>query len=138
MIKVEPLFCMEDRTEDMFPTYLDEYVPTKGDKLYFLPGVNVPRIKLKDLALQHGIRTVRNIDDATHIFAAKNTKDKITSGTWRYSLDIKDFNAIMEDENIYIDDRYRENIRQVLEFNTEDKVLFSYSLFMTLPIPPQT
>jgi hypothetical protein len=38
MIKVEPLFCMEDRTEDMFPTYLDEYVPTKGDKLYFSTG----------------------------------------------------------------------------------------------------
>jgi hypothetical protein len=126
-IKVEPLYVMEDRNEDIFAQYLDEYTPSKGDKLYFLPGVNVPRIKLKDLALQHGIRTVRNIEDATHIFAAKNTKDKITSGTWRYSLDLKDFNAIMEDENIYIDDRYRENIRQVLEFNTEDKVLFSYS-----------
>jgi len=126
-IKVEPYYVLEDRNEDIFAQYLDEYTPSKGDKLYFLPGVNVPRIKLKDLALQHGIRTVRNIDDATHIFAAKNTKDKITSGQWRYSLDLKDFNAIMEDENIYIDDRYRENIRQVLEFNTEDKVLFSYS-----------
>jgi uncharacterized protein YlxP (DUF503 family) len=119
---------MEDRNEDIFAQYLDEYTPSKGDKLYFLPGVNVPRIKLKDLALQHGIRTVRNIEDATHIFAAKNTKDKITSGNWRYSLDLKDFNAILEDEDIYIDDRYRENIRQVLEFNTEDKVLFSYGV----------
>lgn len=125
-IKVELLYVMESRNEDIFTEYLDEYTPTKGDKLYFLPGVNVPRIKLKDLALQHGIRTVRNIEDATHIFAAKNTKDKITSGQWFYSLDLKDFNAIMEDENIYIDDRYRENIRQVLEFNTEDKVLFYY------------
>lgn len=126
-IRVEPFYVLEDRNEDIFTEYLDEYTPSKGDKLYFLPGVNVPRIKLKDLALQHGIRTVRNIEDATHIFAAKNTKDKITSGTWRYSMNLKDFNAIMEDENIYIDDRYRENIRQVLEFNTEDKVLFSYS-----------
>lgn len=126
-IKVEPFYVMEDRNEDMFAAYLDEYTPTKGDKLYFLPGVNVPRIKLKDLALQHGIRTVRNIDDATHIFAAKNTKDKITSGQWCYSMDLKDFNALMEDEDIYIDDRYRENIRQALEFNTEDKVLFHYN-----------
>jgi hypothetical protein len=125
-IRVEPLYVMESRNEDIFTEYLDEYTPTKGDKLYFLPGVNVPRIKLKDLALQHGIRTVRNIDDATHIFAAKNTKDKITSGQWFYSLDLKDFNAIMEDENIYMDDRYRENIRQALEFNTENKVLFHY------------
>jgi hypothetical protein len=129
MIKVEPLFCMEDRTEDMFPTYLDEYVPTKGDKLYFLPGVNVPRIKLKDLALQHGIRTVRNIDDATHIFAAKNTKDKITSGVWRYSMDLTDFNELMNDPNMYMDDRYRENIREALENYQEDRVLFDYSVY---------
>jgi hypothetical protein len=129
MIKVEPLFCMEDRTEDMFPTYLDEYVPTKGDKLYFLPGVNVPRIKLKDLALQHGIRTVRNIDEATHIFAAKNTKDKITSGVWRYSMDLTDFNELMNDPNMYMDDRYRENIREALENYQEDRVLFDYSVY---------
>jgi hypothetical protein len=129
MIKVEPLFCMEDRTEDMFPTYLDEYVPTKGDKLYFLPGVNVPRIKLKDLALQHGIRTVRNIDDATHIFAAKNTKDKITSGVWKYSMDLTNFIELMNDPNVYIDDRYRENIREALENYQEDRVLFDYSVY---------
>jgi hypothetical protein len=129
MIKVEPLFCMEDRTEDMFPTYLDEYVPTKGDKLYFLPGVNVPRIKLKDLALQHGIRTIRNIDEATHIFAAKNTKDKITSGNWKYSMDLTDFMELMNDPNMYMDDRYRENIREALENYQEDRVLFDYSVY---------
>jgi hypothetical protein len=120
---------METRTEDMFNTYLDEYTPTKGDKLYFLPGVNVPRIKLKDLALLHGIRTVRNIDDATHIFAAKNTKDKITSGVWKYSMDLTNFIELMNDPNVYIDDRYRENIREALENYQEDRVLFDYSVY---------
>ena len=24
----------------------DEYIPAKGDKLYFLPGVNIPRVKM--------------------------------------------------------------------------------------------
>lgn len=129
IIKVEPLFCMETRTEDMFNTYLDEYNPTKGDKLYFLPGVNVPRIKLKDLALQHGIKTVRNIDDATHIFAAKNTKDKITSGVWKYSMDLVNFIELMNDPNMYMDDRYRENIREALENYQEDRVLFDYFVY---------
>ena len=95
IIKVEPLYCMETRNEDMFTAYLNEYTPTKGDKLYFLPGVNVPRIKLKDLALQHGIRTVRNIDEATHIFAARNTKDKITNVEWKYSMNLTDFNDFL-------------------------------------------
>ena len=129
IIKVEPYYVMEDRNEDMFAAYLDEYVPTKGDKLYFLPGVNVPRIKLKDLALQHGIRTVRNIDEATHIFAAKNTKDKITSGAWKYSMDLTDFMELMIDPNMYMDERYRENIRQALENYEEDRVLFDYSTY---------
>jgi hypothetical protein len=129
MIKVEPYYVMEDRNEDMFVAYLDEYVPTKGDKLYFLPGVNVPRIKLKDLALQHGIRTVRNIDEATHVFAAKNTKDKITSGNWKYSMDLTDFMELMNDPDMYMDERYRENIRQALENYEEDRVLFDYHVY---------
>jgi hypothetical protein len=36
-----------------------DYTPNKGDKLFFLPGVNVPRIKLKDLGLKYGIKTVQ-------------------------------------------------------------------------------
>ena len=129
IIKVEPLYCMETRTEDMFTAYLNEYTPTKGDKLYFLPGVNVPRIKLKDLALQHGIRTVRNIDEATHIFAARNTKDKITNVEWKYSMNLTDFNDLMNDPNMYMDERYRENIREALENYEEDRVLFSYAQY---------
>ena len=129
IIKVEPLYCMETRTEDMFTAYLNEYTPTKGDKLYFLPGVNVPRIKLKDLALQHGIRTVRNIDEATHIFAARNTKDKITNVEWKYSMDLTDFTDLMNDPNMYMDERYRENIREALENYEEDRVLFNYAQY---------
>jgi uncharacterized protein YlxP (DUF503 family) len=129
IIKVEPLYCMENRTEDMFTAYLNEYTPTKGDKLYFLPGVNVPRIKLKDLALQHGIRTIRNIDEATHIFAARNTTDKITNAEWKYSMNLTDFNEMMNDPNMYMDERYRENIREALENYEEDRVLFNYSVY---------
>lgn len=127
VIKVEPMYCLASRNEDIFTEYLTEYTPTKGDKLYFLPGVNVPRIKLKDLALQHGIRTIRNIDEATHVFAARNTKDKITSTNWYYSMDTADFITLINDPDISMDERYRENIRQALEFYEETRVLFDYS-----------
>ena len=50
-----------DPSIDTFNINQNGYTPMKGDKLYFLPGVNIPRIKLKDLATKFGIRTVRDV-----------------------------------------------------------------------------
>ena len=43
---------------DSLDTFVNSkgYVPTKGDTIYLLPGVNIPRMKLKDLALNGMIR----------------------------------------------------------------------------------
>ena len=54
------------------------YVPVKGDMIYLLPGVNIPRVKLKDLALNLGIRVVRDPAKANIIFAGRNSVAKIT------------------------------------------------------------
>ena len=63
-----------DPSSDAFNIVKNEYIPMKGDKLYFLPGVNIPRIKLKDLATKFGIRTVRDVNEATIIFGSSKTK----------------------------------------------------------------
>jgi hypothetical protein len=34
---------------DYFDIDTSGYTPKAGDKIYFMPGVNVPRVKLKDL-----------------------------------------------------------------------------------------
>jgi hypothetical protein len=126
IIKVEPLYCADSNTDIVTATDKD-YTPSKGDKLYFLPGVNIPRVKLKDLSLQHGIKTVRNINDATHIFAGKNTKDKMMSGAWYYSINTSALRAILLDPELAMDDYYKENLTQALEFYTEDVVILDYS-----------
>jgi hypothetical protein len=126
IIKVEPLYCADSSTNIVTATDKD-YTPSKGDKLYFLPGVNIPRVKLKDLSLQHGIKTTRNINDATHIFAGKNTKDKITSGAWYYSINTSALRGILLDPELVMDDYYKENLTQALEFYTEDVVILDYS-----------
>jgi hypothetical protein len=126
IIKVEPLYCADSSTNIITATDKD-YTPSKGDKLYFLPGVNIPRVKLKDLSLQHGIKTVRNINDATHVFVGKNTKDKITSGAWYYSIQTSAVRAILLDPELVMDDYYKENLTQALEFYTEDVVIIDYS-----------
>ena len=126
IIKVEPLYCADDKADIITATDKD-YTPSKGDKLYFLPGVNIPRVKLKDLSLQHGIKTTRNINDATHVFVGKNTKDKITSGAWYYSINTSALRGILLDPELVMDEYYKENLTQALEFYTEDVVILDYS-----------
>jgi len=62
------------------------YVPVKGDMIYLLPGVNIPRVKLKDLALNLGIRVVRDPAKANIIFAGRNSIAKITNSRWAYKV----------------------------------------------------
>lgn len=126
IIKVEPFYCA-DRNSNIINVNDKDYTPSKGDKLYFLPGVNIPRVKLKDLSLQHGIKTTRNIDDATHVFAGKNTKEKMVNGGWYYSINTSAIRAILEDPELIMDDYYKENLTQALEFYTEDKIVLDYS-----------
>lgn len=125
ILKVEPLYCT-DRDADIVNINDKDYDPTKGDKLFFLPGVNIPRVKLKDLSLQHGIKTVRDINQATHVFAGKNTKDKIVSGQWFYTMQTKAIRDILADPDLVMDDYYKDNLNQALEFYTEDEVILHY------------
>lgn len=82
------------------------YVPTKGDTIYLLPGVNIPRMKLKDLALNLGIRVVRDPAKATVVFSGKSSVGKLTTSSWYYFADA---NTILENvkklcnDNYYID-----------------------------------
>jgi hypothetical protein len=93
---------------DSFDTFVNAkgYVPTKGDTIYLLPGVNIPRMKLKDLALNLGIRVVRDPAKATVVFSGKSSVGKLTTSTWYYFADT---NTILENvkklcnDNYYID-----------------------------------
>ena len=131
IMKVEPLYCADDKN-NFLPINNKDYIPTKGDRLYFLPGVNIPRVKLKDLSLQHGIKTVRDINQATHVFCGNNTKDKLVNSSWYYSMDTQLVRDIVENSENIMDDYYRENLRQALEFYTEDVVVIEYSSASTL------
>ena len=94
--------------EDSVSTFVNAkgYVPTKGDTIYLLPGVNIPRMKLKDLALNLGIRVVRDPAKANVVFSGKSSVGKVTTSTWYYFADA---NTILENvkklckDNYYID-----------------------------------
>ena len=79
------------------------YVPKQGDMIYLLPGVNIPRVKLKDLALNLGIRVVRDPEKANVIFSGKSSMGKMTGSSWYY---IADAEVILNNVKTICDDGY--------------------------------
>lgn len=90
---------------DSFSTFVNSkgYIPTKGDTIYLLPGVNIPRMKLKDLALNLGIRVVRDSAKATVVFSGKSSVGKVTTSNWYYFADA---NTILENVKKMCKDQY--------------------------------
>ena len=111
------------KDEPKFTFKTGAYTPTKGDKYYFLPGVNIPRIKLKDVALKHGVRNVRSVDDATHIFASNSTLAKMTNRRYENFVKTAHFLEFIEIVKDNIDDYYLEKVNQAFEFYTLEEVI---------------
>ena len=116
-----------DPSSDAFNIVKNEYIPMKGDKLYFLPGVNIPRIKLKDLATKFGIRTVRDVSEATILFGSSKTKDKMTGYTWKYKIPTTLVQLFFETYKNDMDDYQFSKIETALEFYTEEYILTDWS-----------
>ena len=125
-IYIDTKVASKDSPSFSFKT--DQYTPTKGDKYYFLPGVNIPRIKLKDLALQHGVRNVRNIDEATHIFGSNSTFAKMINRNYEYFMETADFLEFMEVIKDNVDEYYMEKVTQAFEFYELEEIIIKRTL----------
>jgi hypothetical protein len=71
-----------------------QYVPTVNDRLYFLPGTIVPRVKLRNLLLEYNIKTCIDPTKATHVFGNNNIVNKVSKNTYYYtapSTVVKDY-----------------------------------------------
>ena len=116
-----------DPSIDTFNINQNGYTPMKGDKLYFLPGVNIPRIKLKDLATKFGIRTVRDVSEATILFGSSKTKDKMTGYTWKYKIPTTLVQLFFETYKNDLDAYQYSKLENALEFYTEEYILTDWS-----------
>ena len=101
------------------------YVPVKGDMIYLLPGVNIPRVKLKDLALSLGIRVVRDPAKANVIFAGKNSIAKISSSRWTYK--VNSTFALKRIKEICDDDYYIQNLETAITSTGETDIFGNYN-----------
>lgn len=112
---------------DSFDTFVNAkgYVPTKGDTIYLLPGVNIPRMKLKDLALNLGIRVVRDPAKATVVFSGKSSVGKVTTSTWYYFADA---NTILENvKKLCNDDYYIDKLDVAISSTGAERVCSNWS-----------
>ena len=101
------------------------YVPKQGDMIYLLPGVNIPRVKLKDLALNLGIRVVRDPEKANIIFSGKSSMGKMTGSNWYYIADAElILNRVKE---ICKDEYYIEKLETALVASGATKICSDWS-----------
>ena len=113
-----------DKREDLFNVEKKEYIPVNGDRIYFLPGVNVPRVKFKNLCDEKGIRTVRDASKANIFVANNNSYSKVLDNNWNYKVKTDDFKALIEmnEFNSKLDSFHYKKIADALEFYVEDYV----------------
>lgn len=106
-----------------------EYTPTSGDKFFFLPGVTVPRVKMKDLHKNHNVKSVRDIEDANIIFVGAKTIDTLTDYSWEIPMDTVEFRKFIltaKDKGL-ITDYYFDKLQTALEFYTNDLIIIDSS-----------
>lgn len=106
------------------------YVPQKGDKICFMPGVSIPRVKFKNLSLAHGIKTVRNPEDANVFFANTGSIHKMTTSIWGFRVKTDEFKTLMEDTEFTdkMDSYHVDRVNTALEFYTNEYVLVDRAL----------
>ena len=102
------------------------YIPKPGDKLFFLPGVNIPRIKLKDLTLQYGIRNVRDIKDANVIFGSVGTVYKLHTQSYYYKIPVSLVKEFLELVRPILDSKYIAALETVLAYYHQEFFISDY------------
>ena len=81
------------------------YVPQMKDKIYFMKGCTVPRVKLKDLSVKYKIRTTTDIETATVVVGSSAANDKLVKAEWYYKIPYKVYAACID----YMKDQWEEH-----------------------------
>ena len=108
------------------------YLPQKGDKIYFLPAVNVPRVKFKNVCLEYNIKTVRDATQANVFFGNSKSIHQMTDSTWQYKLSTENFLSFIELIKDKMDKYYYDNIITAFEFYENEFVAVTYNIMAVI------
>ena len=96
----------------------NKWTPQMKDKIYFMKGCTVPRVKLKDLAVKYKIRTTTDLSAATVVVGSDRAGDKLFNSTWMHLIHPKVFMATMDalqEVAEDFDENYVNQVNDILE-----------------------
>ena len=102
-----------------------KWTPQMKDKIYFMKGCTVPRIKLKDLSVKYKIRTTTDITTATVVVGSDRAGEKLFKSTWMHKVPTKVFFATVEalkELSSDFDEYYVEQIDDILTGFDKDEL----------------
>lgn len=101
-----------------------KWTPQMKDKIYFMKGCTVPRIKLKDLSVKYKIRTTTDLNNATVVVGSDRAGEKLFKSTWMHKVPAKVFFATVDalkELSSDFDEYYVETIDDILAgFNKDE------------------
>lgn len=71
-----------------------EYIPVKGDKLWFYPGCKIPRFKVKQFCQKYGVSVVKDKTKATIKVVGNGTYDMLLEKRWNETCVKESFAAL--------------------------------------------
>lgn len=104
------------------------YAPQQGDKIYFLPEVSVPRVKFKNVSVEYGIKTVRNIKEANVFFGCSKSVHHMTINKWAYRLPTSELKEFIQLIDHRLDGHTKDKIETALEFYENEEVAISWTI----------
>ena len=103
-----------------------EYTPQIGDKVYFLPGVNIPRVKLKDLNVNYNIKVVRDPAEADVVFGSDSSFNKMSDNSWKYRVKTEYFRMFLTACAPHMDSVSHNVLSAQLDTYTESVVVMNH------------
>ena len=126
------LGAFQDDGKDLLNVIKGPYVPQKGDKIYFLPEVSVPRVKFKNVSVEYGIKTVRDALQANVFFGCSKSIHHMTNSEWLYKVPTSEFKEFVELIDHRLDQHTKDKIETALEFYDNEVVAISWNIMNNL------
>jgi len=114
--------------KDLLNIVKEPYIPQKGDKIYFLPEVSVPRVKFKNVSVEYGIKTVRDIAQANVFFGCSKSAHYMTDTKWSYKLPTTEFKEFRELIEHRLDGHTKAKLDTALEFYDNEFVAVNWTI----------
>lgn len=69
-----------------FPEIIETYTPTKGDRLWFYPGCDIPRFKVKQFCQKYDVAVVKYTEKSNIRFISPRVIDELIIDSYTYQL----------------------------------------------------